>query len=164
MFRTGMKCIENHPKRNALVTGSGASSSTRALQVTIETLKRELVMRDAIHSYSRQSMSSGLGKSSGTMLKQSSGMNDGQQGGVYSGTLSNNQQNITVNMACEYGIQGGMELNLPSAVAERELEINSVAQAHAMAASLRCALWQACDGDADKVSLALDKMKASFSG
>mmetsp|Transcript_19331 Transcript_19331/g.32512 ORF Transcript_19331/g.32512 Transcript_19331/m.32512 type:complete len:757 (-) Transcript_19331:570-2840(-) len=158
-FATRMKCIENHPKRNALVTG-GSSSSTRALQNTIESLKRELMMRDAIHSYSRQ------GLLQAATLKPD-GMNiatDNRPAGVYTETLTLNQQTVSVNMACEYGGRGSLDLNLPDILSDRELELKSLSQAQAVAASLRCALWHACGGDETAVQTALTKMKDSFAG
>lgn len=134
----GMKCIENHPQRNALVTG-GASSSTRSLQVTIEALKRELLMRDAIHSYS----------------------SGGGGGGVYTETLTAQQQSATIDMACTFA-QSGSSPSAQESLAG--LDLRSLAQAQGVAAALRSALWVACGGDGEKVEAALQGMRSSTEG
>jgi hypothetical protein len=163
-----MKCIENHPKRNSLMGVGGVSSSTRSLQVTIESLKRELAMRDAIHSYSYNYNRMGDGNNGITIENGQDQIQAQQQPSVYSETLTTNQQNVTVSMAYEYGCKGGLDLKLGmlggAAGSENVLEVNSLAQAQAMAASLRCALWHACGGEAERVTAALEGMKASYSG
>jgi hypothetical protein len=188
-----MKCIENHPHRNTLVGGAGTSSSTRSLQVTIEALKRELVMRDAIHSYAHPSppppslplpLSSSIIRNTGQGVSGAVGCS-----GPYTDTLTPHQQQVTVALACDYGIRGGQGLNLgatggvrtPSAVThaltgeqEQEgegeggqrgvLEVASLAQARGVADALRCALWHACGGDRGRVAAALEGMRQAHAG
>ena len=158
-----MKCIENYPKRNSLVTGNGTSSSTRSLQVTIEALKKELILRDAIHSYRRHDYRGGTEAGEKCANTQYSDTAiDVNSKVVYTDKLTTQQQSATVRMVSDFARQSSDEVVHNSATCA--LDVKSQAQWQMVAEMLKGALWHACGGCEDKVAESLEKVSETLIG
>jgi hypothetical protein len=138
-----MRCIENHPQRNSLLSAAavgGGGISTRPLIQKIESLKRELMIRDSVYI-------SGL-----TPLRAQ------HSGGVLSSELTRAQQARTVQLACRYALSSDAELEDSEF---HGIEIRSLMQVDCIASTLRKALWEACNKDISKVSDIIQKISGN---
>ena len=127
-FATRMRCIENHPHRNSLVSGAGANSSTRALQVKIESLKRELALRDMIGGYTQVTGDNTL---------------KGQDRGQLLSSLTKAQHQRCVKIASQFALNNDDK---------GALDVRALCEVQAVASTLRYALWEACGGDLEPLS------------
>ena len=146
-FATRMRCIENHPHRNALVTGNGANSSTRTLMLKIESLKRELALRDMMYSYGVNTQTASAasprrvsGSSSGTGNVSSVAVGGGVAG---AGAMSKNQQTRCLQMTHDFVLTN---------VDTDTVDVKSLAEVAAVAKTLRSAIWLACGQDEQRVA------------
>lgn len=123
-FASRMRCIENHPQRNSLTNGNASvSSSTRSLQLKIESLKKELIMRDMMCGYA--------------MYSHSSPQSDSLGRTPILDTLSQPQLNSCQKMASRYILSG----------AEKDIDIRSLVEMRTILNIMRTMIWNSCGGD-----------------
>lgn len=124
-FASRMRCIENHPQRNSLVAGTTAANSslTRSLQQKIESLKKELAMRDIMCGYAMY----------GAPSQDTSPLDRPPVLEV----LTKPQLASCHKMATRFALSGD----------ERDIDVRSLAEVKAMATFLRAALWSSCGGN-----------------
>lgn len=140
-FASRMRCIENHPTRNSLVSNVGVSSSTRPLQLKIEALKKELALRDAMCGYAMYTnpiISNSLGTSLQTGTLPTTNLIDRPP---ILETLTKNQQNNCQKMISQFVLTGS----------DKDLDVRSLAEVKVLANYLRTALWNACNGNQDNL-------------
>jgi hypothetical protein len=128
-----MRCIENHPQRNSLVTGTATvSGSTRTLQLKIESLKRELALRDTMCGYAMYTNPSAPSPRPDVSPLDRQPILD---------TLTKQQLVACQRMTCRFALSG----------AEKDLDVRSLAEVRAVVGMLRSALWSACGGEQSSV-------------
>lgn len=163
-FATRMRCIENRPHRNNLVTGNGANSSTRTLMLKIDALKKELAMRDMMYGYAMATGGGGAG--GGFTPTAAQGATTPFFGNKVSGgnTLSvtvggaNGATNLTKNQQAR-SMQMVQDFVMTDGDADT-VDVKSLAEIALVARTLRAAIWIACGEDEQKVA---EVMRAAVS-
>lgn len=147
-----MRCIENHPTRNSLVSGNAVSGSTRTLQLKIEALKKELALRDAMCGYamytnpSSSSSSASIPSIPPSSFAASNTINGNNGNNILErppilDTLTKVQHTNCQKMISQFVLSGS----------DKYLDVRSIAEVKVLANYLRTALWNACGGDQDTV-------------
>lgn len=137
-----MRCIENHPHRNSLVTGNGANSSTRSLVVKIDALKKELALRDMMYGYGQVGNAAGATSLLGGQGTQQISAGTMRPGGDIGG-LTKNQHSRTMKMTCDFVVRDDET---------DTVEVKSLAEVAAVTKALRAAVWIACGDDEQRVA------------
>lgn len=146
-----MRCIENHPTRNSLMGTTVVNTSTRTLQLKIESLKKELAMRDLMCGYAMySSVGVGVGGLHHTSL-ESDGITNPNTPPILD-TLTKPQFDSCQKMTHRFVISGS----------EKDIDVRSLAEVKAMATILRSALWNACGDDQTTVIQVLKEMGSNM--
>ena len=133
-FASRMKCIENKPSRSSILAGKH-DQNPQLLQ-TIENLKRELAMRDTVHSMAYRCMPAGGSEQ------------------VYYPSLTINQKKLTEQLARDIVINSrGSDTSHGNA-----LHINSLSQMTYLVGILGNMVWEACDRNSERVRFVCDKV------
>jgi hypothetical protein len=131
-FAARMKCVENIPIRNSLVSKNELPSSRLLNQ--IESLKKELIMRDTI-----------IGSD------------------AWLPKLTNSQKINTMKMTCNL-VENQPNKNDPFSILSSEnntldnaFEVKSLSQVNLVIGTLHALLWDACDNDKNKIMEVMNK-------
>ncbi len=147
-FASRMKCIENKPLRNSTLAAKH-DSNPQLLQI-IENLKRELALRDTIHSMAYLGIRGGVAQGEG-----GSGGEGEKIEQVYYPTLTVNQKKATVQLVGDILRSGkGVEKGVPSPA----LKVNSLSQLSFLTEIMSQIVWEACENDAERVNYVYNKV------
>jgi hypothetical protein len=182
-FASRMSCVENHPTRNRLVPrdGNGSGSGNAGASVAllqrhlemIESLKKELALREALGMRPSLAIGNGMEPSSGG--SSSSGSSSSTSGGnePWLPALTTQQTLITRSLAASYSLQGtsnststspgsGPSRSCSSGPSHHfhptiapSLHLRSLSQLRVFASTMRRALHVACGHDSARIEEAL---------
>jgi hypothetical protein len=149
-----MKCIENKPLRNSTLAAKH-DSNPQLLQI-IENLKRELTLRDTIHSMAYLGIRGGVEQGESVRRVEGGGEVEKIEQ-VYYPTLTVNQKKSTVQIVGDILSRRsgkGVENGVPSPA----LKLNSLSQLTFLAEIMSQIVWEACENDAERVNYVYNKV------